>query len=130
MNLLRTLGAALTLGAAMLIPTHSDACSRVVYIGSDSTLLVVGRSLDWKTPIPTNLYVYPKGMAKKGNTLPGSVEWVSKYGAVYAVGYDGGVTEGMNEKGLSVNGLFCKGTVYVNEQTENRAPMSLSLLQI
>lgn len=127
MKFFRTLGAALTLGAAMLIPTKSDACSRVVYIGSDTTLIVVGRSLDWKTPIPTNLYVYPKGMAKKGNTLPGSVEWTSKYGAVYAVGYDGGVTEGMNEKGLSVNGLFCKGTVYVNQQTENRAPMSLAM---
>ena len=80
-------------------------CSRVLYVGSDS-LRIVGRSLDWKTPIPTNIYVYPRGMKKVGNSLPGSVEWTSKYGAVYAVGYDGGVTEGMNEKGLVVNGLF------------------------
>lgn len=105
---------------------QSDACSRVLYVG-DSALRIVGRSLDWKTPIPTNLYVYPRGMHKVGNTLPGSVEWTSKYGAVYAVSYDGGVTEGMNEKGLVVNGLFCKDVKYVNAQTEGRPPMSLAM---
>ncbi len=104
----------------------ADACSRVLYQGNDS-LYIVGRSLDWKTPIPTNIYVYPRGMKKQGNDLPGSVEWISKYGAVYAVGYDGGVTEGMNEKGLSVNGLFCKGTVYDNDSTKSRPPMSLAM---
>lgn len=127
MKLFRAIASALVVMAAALIPKHSDACSRVVYIGSDTTLIVVGRSLDWKTPIPTNLYVYPRGMEKKGNNLPGSVEWTSKYGSVYAVGYDGGITEGMNEKGLSVNGLFCKGTVYVNSETDKRAPMSLAM---
>lgn len=104
----------------------AEGCSRVLYVGNDS-LRIVGRSLDWKTPIPTNIYVYPRGMHKQGNNLPGSVEWTSKYGAVYAVGYDGGVTEGMNEKGLVVNGLFCKGTVYVNDSTMNRPPMSLAM---
>lgn len=105
---------------------ESGACTRVVYSGTDS-LYVVGRSLDWKTPIPTNLYVYPAGVHKVGHSLPGAVEWTSRYGAVYAVGYDGGVTEGMNEKGLVVNGLFCKGTVYENDDTRNRPPLSLAL---
>ena len=75
------------------------ACSRVLYKGLDSTF-VVGRSLDWKTPIPTSLYVYPRGIAKKGSDKPGAVEWTSKYGAVYSVSYDSGITEGMNEMGL------------------------------
>lgn len=109
-----------------LIPIDSTACSRILYKGNDS-LFIVGRSLDWKTPIPTNLYVYPRGIAKRGHSLPGAVEWVSKYGAVYAVSYDGGITEGMNEKGLVVNGLFCKGAVYGNVSTENRPPMSLAM---
>lgn len=103
-----------------------DACTRIIYHGNDS-LYVIGRSLDWKTPIPTNIYVYPRGMAKQGSDKPGAVTWTSKYGAVYAVSYDGGVTEGMNEKGLSVNGLFCKGTVYDNDSTINRPPMSLAM---
>lgn len=89
----------------------TDACSRVVYKGEDN-LVIVGRSLDWKTPIPTNLYVYPRGMAKVSTNLPASFGWTSLYGSVLAVGYDGGVTEGMNEKGLVINGLFCKGTIY------------------
>lgn len=117
---------ALTVIAALFPSIDTDACSRVLYHG-EGDLRVIGRSLDWKTPIPTNLYVYPRGMHKVGNTLPGSVEWTSKYGAVYAVGYDGGVTEGMNEKGLVVSGLFCKGTVYVNDRTNNRPPMSMAM---
>lgn len=112
--------------AALAVPAESSACSRVLYKGLDS-LMVVGRSLDWKTPIPTNLYVYPRGIAKKGSDQPGAVEWTSRYGAVYAVGYDGGITEGMNEMGLVINGLFCKGAVYNSPDTEGRPPMSLAM---
>lgn len=112
--------------AALSLPSSSDACSRVCYVGSDS-LYVIGRCLDWKTPIPTNLYVYPAGISKAGSDKPGAVTWTSKYGAVYAVSYDSGITEGMNEKGLCVNGLFNKGTVYDNAQTATRPPMSLAM---
>lgn len=59
--------------------------------------------------------------------MPDHISWVSKYGSVYAVGYDGGVTEGMNEKGLVINGLFCKGTVYNDEATTGRIQMSMSV---
>lgn len=111
---------------ALLYPFRPDACSRILYVGNDG-LRIVGRSLDWKTPIPTNLYVYPRGMEKTGSDAPGAIKWKSKYGSVYAVGYDSGVTEGMNEKGLVVNGLFCKGTVYVNPENANRPPMSLAM---
>lgn len=120
------LSAGLAAAAVLAVPQQADACSRIVYKG-DSALYIIGRSLDWKTPIPTNVYVYPRGMEKVSDNKPGAIKWKSKYGAVYAVSYDGGVTEGMNEKGLSVNGLFCKGTVYVNPQTDNRPPMSLAV---
>lgn len=117
---------AMVLGSAIFSPVDTEACSRVIYKGTDS-LTVVGRSLDWKTPIPTNLYVYPRGMTKKSSDAKGAFEWTSTYGAVYAVGYDGGITEGMNEMGLVINGLFCKGTVYNNSDTEGRPPMSLAV---
>ncbi len=123
---LKNLFAAAAFGLASIAAVDSSACSLVSYQG-DSSLVIVGRSLYWKTPIPTNLYVYPKGIKKVGNVTPDAVKWTSKYGAVYAVSYDGGVTEGMNEKGLAVNGLFCKGTVYVNPETEGRHPMSLAV---
>lgn len=118
---------AAALAFSFAAPAHTDACSRVLYVGSDSTLRIVGRSLDWKTPIPTNIYVYPRGIVKNSHELAGAFSWKSRYGSVYAVGYDGGVTEGMNEKGLVINGLFCKGTVYGNVSTEGRPPMSLAV---
>ena len=120
------LACALATATALSSPSLSEACSRVCYVGQDS-LYVIGRCLDWRTPIPTNLYVYPAGISKVGSDKPGAVSWTSKYGAVYAVSYDSGITEGMNEKGLCVNGLFCKGTVYDNEETATRPPMSLAM---
>lgn len=123
-KLMMALGAAAVAAAA--VPVECGACTRVVYQGNDD-IYIVGRSLDWKTPIPTNLYVYPAGMSKMGNLQENAVKWTSKYGSVYAVSYDGGVTEGMNEKGLVINGLFCKGTVYDNESTVNRPPMSMAV---
>lgn len=126
-NIYKTLGiGAVALGAAFT-PAQGDACTRVIYHGADS-LYIVGRSLDWKTPIPTNLYVYPAGIKKQGASSPDGINWTSKYGAVYAVGYDGGITEGMNEKGLSINGLFCKTTIYSDEEREKNPPISLAML--
>lgn len=122
----KTLGLAGAATAISIAPFQGDACTRVLYKGTDN-LFVVGRSLDWKTPIPTNLYVYPRGMKKVSSNLKNALSWVSKYGAVYAVGYDGGVTEGMNEKGLVVNGLFCKGTVYNDTTVTMPNEMSLAV---
>lgn len=110
---------------------NSWSCSRVVFIGDSTTNnVLVGRTLDWRTPIPTNLYVYPAGVAKQSMPEGPMLTWVSKYGSVLAVGYDGGVTEGMNERGLVMNGLFCKGSIY-KEATgpDDKTPvMSLAVL--
>jgi len=109
----------------------SAACSRVVYDG-DNGIIMIGRTLDWRTPIPTNLYVYPRGIAKTSMSAEPCLSWRSKYASVIAVGYDGGVTEGMNETGLTMNGLFCKGTVYPIAPKElkksDRPVVSLSMI--
>lgn len=116
----------LPLSASFIPAIDAEACSRVLYKG-ENNLNIVGRSLDWKTPIPTNLYVYPRGVQKVSSNQPEHVSWTARYGSVYAVGYDGGVTEGMNEKGLVVNGLFCVGTVYNSPKPANRPQMSLAM---
>ncbi|MCM1152933.1 MAG: linear amide C-N hydrolase [Muribaculum sp.] len=126
MKTIKMIAAATVAGLSMLATPSAGACSRVLYEGLDS-LYIVGRSLDWRTPIPTNLYVYPAGMAKVGSDTPNAVSWTSRYGSVYAVGYDGGITEGMNEKGLVVNGLFCKGTVYDGSEDSGKPSMSLAM---
>ena len=109
----------------------SDACSRVVYQGADGDkpVVMVGRTLDWRTPIPTNIYVYPRGVEKESMSQEPCLHWRSKYGSVIAVGYDVGVTEGMNEAGLVMNGLFCKGTIYTVAPKDSETPvMSLAMI--
>lgn len=106
-------------------------CTRVVFHGDAPTnYLMVGRTLDWRNPIPTNIYVYPQGISKQSMPDGPKLEWVSKYASVLVVGYDGGVTEGMNERGLVMNGLFCKGTVYTQSTgPDDKTPvMSLAVL--
>ena len=119
--------------AALLIGGNivSDACTRVVFLGDSTTnYVMVGRTLDWRTPIPTKIYVYPAGIEKQSMPSGPMLTWTSKYGSVLAVGYDGGVTEGMNDQGLAMNGLFCKGTVYKEAIGPNdKTPvMSLSVI--
>ena len=116
----------LTVSAMALGTLAAMPCSRVVLHGGDS-LTLVGRTLDWRTPIPTYLYVYPRGMQKQGMPDGNTYHWTSKYGSVLAVSYDGGVTEGMNEKGLVMNALFCKGTVYRSSDDGKLPAMSLAV---
>lgn len=118
---------ALSLMLAVLLGFGSVfACSRVVFLGRDN-LTIVGRTLDWRTPIPTNLYVYPRGMQKQGMPSGNTYHWTSKYGSVLAVSYDGGATEGMNEKGLVMNALFCKGSIYRSSAGGKLKTMSLAV---
>jgi choloylglycine hydrolase len=118
-------GAATIIGCAVFCFVALP-CTRLLYRGSES-LYIVARSLDWKTPIPTNLYVYPRDVEKRSSNLPGAFHWQSRYGAVYAVSYDGGVTEGMNEEGLVVNGLFCRNTIYNDSAQPKNNVVSLAM---
>ena len=111
--------------AAVCATTAAMPCSRVV-LHSDS-LTVVGRTLDWRTPIPTILYVYPQGLKKQGMPEGNTYHWTAKYGSVIAVSYDGGVTEGMNERGLVMNALFCKGSVYPTSNDGKIPALSLAV---
>ena len=98
---------ALALGAMMLCvaPLEADACTRVVYHGDSVT--ATGRTLDWKTPIPTALRVIPRGEHHISFDDPtDNIEWTSKYATVMAVSYNMGYSEGMNEKGLAANVLY------------------------
>lgn len=116
-------------------------CSRVVYAGTgepskptlmpdeEPAVLMVGRTLDWMNPIPTDIYVYPAGVSKTSMNDGPMYKWTSKYGSVMAVSYDGGATEGMNSEGLVMNGLFCRGSQYPAAATGSTTPvMSLAVI--
>lgn len=98
---------------AITIPTDVNSCTRVVYKGTNGTILTA-RSMDWKDDILTNLWVFPRGMERNGEVGPHSVKWKSKYGSVIASGYDISTTDGMNEKGLVANVLWLAESTYPN----------------
>ena len=82
-----------------------QACTRWVDLG-DNQQVITARSMDWKTDVATNLWVFPQGMKRNGEVGPNSLEWTSKYGSVIASGYDIATTDGVNEAGLSANLLW------------------------
>lgn len=126
MNKFRALSCVAIAAAAMLGGNDADACTRVTFVG-DSGIVITGRTLDWRTPIPTNLYVMPRGITRQSYNKPEqSISWTSKYGSVVAVSYDCGVSEGMNEQGLVCNLLYLPGTHYAKDG-DNRPFMSTSL---
>ncbi|CAM4249901.1 linear amide C-N hydrolase [Kerstersia similis] len=109
-------GLAATLAAAFLAvgvaaAPDADACTRVVYHGIDGQI-VTARSMDWKTDVATNLWVFPRGMERTGEAGPNSLKWTSKYGSVIASGYDISTTDGLNEAGLSASVLWLVESEY------------------
>ena len=56
---------AVAVGAALLLTTAAEACTRVVFHG-DNDRNITARSMDWKSDVGTNLWILPKGMARTG----------------------------------------------------------------
>jgi penicillin V acylase-like amidase (Ntn superfamily) len=94
-----------------VIYSQAEACSRVVYIGVDSRVLTA-RSMDWKSDIDTDLWIFPRGMQRNGEVGPSSVKWTSKYGSVIASSFNNSTSDGMNEAGLSANLLWLAESDY------------------
>jgi penicillin V acylase-like amidase (Ntn superfamily) len=88
-----------------------EACTRAVYLGADGNV-ITARSMDWKVDVGTNLWIFPRGMSRSGETGASSLTWTSKYGSVIASGYDVATTDGMNEKGLVTNVLWLVESKY------------------
>ena len=80
-------------------------CTRVVYSGSNG-MVATGRSMDWKTDMHSNLWVFPRGMKRNGETGENSLEWTSRYGSVVTSAFEIASTDGMNEKRLVANLLW------------------------
>ena len=102
---------ALALAGFIFALPAANACTRLVYLGDNDTV-ITARSMDWKTDVATNLWIFPQGMQRTGEVGPGSVKWTSKYGSVIATGYDISTTDGVNEAGLSANLLWLVESEY------------------
>ena len=103
----------------------APACTRVVFLGADHTV-ITARSMDWNTDIGTNLWIFPRGMARNGEAGPNSVKWTSRYGSVIASAYEVSTSDGMNEKGLVANLLWLAESEYPKPNA-NKPGLALSL---
>lgn len=104
---------------------EAEACTRVTYHGPEARYLT-GRSMDWKLPMLSNLYVFPRGMKREGAAGPRSIEWQSRHGSLIVTGYDVSTVDGMNEKGLVANLLWLADAEYPQDDGETPR-LSLSM---
>lgn len=106
MKIVTTSASIVLLLAACAVPEVSSACTRVLY-APEGHAVMVGRNMDWVEDMKTNLYVYPRGIARNGMDKDNSLQWVSQYGSIVATAYDLATTDGMNEKGFTaeLNGM-------------------------
>jgi penicillin V acylase-like amidase (Ntn superfamily) len=100
--------------AAVLAPilaSSTNACTRALYFGKQGQT-VTGRSMDWAEDMHSNLWAFPRGMARDGGLGAGSLKWTSKYGSVTTSVYEAATSDGMNEKGLVANLLYLAESEY------------------
>ncbi len=83
----------------------AEGCTRVVYLGPEERILT-GRSMDWKLPMVSNMWLMPRGMVRDGAAGSRSANWTAEYGSLVLTGYDIATADGMNEAGLVVNLLW------------------------
>ena len=106
-----------------------SACS-LAFVNDRKIAKIVVRSMDLPAALPERpkFFVFPRGMARnsQGSVLPGikariegvgpdTMRWTSKFGCAAMVSFDGGATDGLNEKGLAAHLL-------VLDETELEAP--------
>lgn len=93
------------LAVTLMAATAAVPCTRAVYLGPDDRILT-GRSMDWKLPMVSNLWAFPRGMARDGAAGDRSATWTARYGSLIVSGYDIATADGMNEAGLVANLLW------------------------
>lgn len=113
------------IAATALLTAETQACTRVVYQGPDGRN-ITGRNMDFKDPMVSNLWVFPRGMKRGGSAGPRSVEWTSKFGSLAVSGYDISTVDGMNEAGLNASLLWLNATKFPeNDGTTPRISLSI-----
>ncbi len=118
-----TVGLAL---AAGLSASAADACTRGVFLGENDIVITL-RSMDWMGPIGSNLWVFPRGMARDGAAGPETITWTSQYGSVVVSAFDAATADGMNDAGLVANLLYLSESDYPEAApVPGSRPMSIS----
>jgi penicillin V acylase-like amidase (Ntn superfamily) len=104
-------------------------CTRALWSsGGDpgKGIVVVGRNMDWFEDTQTDLWALPRGIERNGMATGDTVRWKARYGSVVASMYGAMTTDGMNEKGLTVNGLYLAETDY-GERDDSRPGLAMTI---
>jgi choloylglycine hydrolase len=117
---------AITAAVLLGLPQKLDACTRVVYKGLNNTI-ITARSMDFTIPIPSNLWLFPRGMERDGSTGKNTVKWTSKHGSMTTSAWDIAVSDGMNEKGLVANMLWLVSSKYPEFEKDGTGKKGLSV---
>lgn len=84
-------------------------------------MVAMGRTMDWMEDIKTDLWAFPAGIKRSGNSNdPKSLIWTSKYGSIIASGYNIGTTDGINSEGLCANLLYLSTTDYGKPKADRK----------
>lgn len=108
-----------------LMTAEVQACTRVVYHGEAGRTLT-GRNMDFKDPMVSNFWVFPRGMKRNGRAGARSMEWTSKFGSLAVSGYDISTVDGMNEAGLNASLVWLNATAFP-EDDKSTPRMSLAI---
>jgi choloylglycine hydrolase len=115
-----------TLAATLLLTTTAVpvlACTDFLIKAKDGSK-VEGRSMEWGADLKSHVRFHPRGEDRKSESpdQKTSLVWNAKYSflGVDCNGMDI-VVDGMNEKGLSMSGLWLPGTVYQTVQDPKAA---------
>lgn len=114
----------LAAAAAAFSGPPAGACTRILYeTGTNS--YIVGRSMDWMVDPKTDLWAFPKGMARDGGVGSGSVKWTARHGSVIGSFYDLATVDGMNDAGLVANILYLVESDYGDPARSKKPKLSI-----
>jgi len=102
------------LSSALFI-NSSFACTDFQVKAEDGSI-VIGRSMEFAMDVKSTIFVKSRGLKMEGGSPDGKagLTWTSKYGfvALNTFGLEDVVVDGINEVGLSFEGLWLPGTKY------------------
>jgi choloylglycine hydrolase len=102
----------------------ADACTRILYETGTKSFMV-GRSMDWMEDPGTDLWAFPRGLARDGAAGAGSIKWTAKHGSVVSSFYNLATVDGMNDAGLVANALYLVEADYGDASKSKKPKLSV-----
>lgn len=115
----------LLLGAAIsLSGVPAQSCTRILY-ETGANGYQIGRTMDWMEDPGTDLWAFPRGMARDGAAGPGSIKWTSRHASVISSFYNIATVDGMNDAGLVANTLYLAEANYGDAAHSRKPKLSI-----